>query len=369
MLKILNDLKDLKDKRIAIFGTGETASDFYQRAKNNLDVGCFLETHLPGQLLNLPVHLISSFDADNYDGVVIASCFWDEIIEREASYLKYVPTYILSNELLFNLTELSVLEKFKFNPNELINKKKLIDFIRNNLSDERSKEIYDYHLEFRNNNETISKLMDFAEIKSNKEPYFEFKFDIQNGHVFDIGAFDGAETIQILKDYPKINQIHIFEPNISSIKNSENYNELLLSEKVILNFKALSNMDGKSYITFAETQTNINDKKKNDTSALKVEVTTIDKYWDNSHRFDLKFLKMDIEGFELKAMEGALTCLKDTRPILAISLYHRKSDLLKLPEILMNNLKEYKFYVRAYTSSFIDTIFYAVPMEANYNEY
>ena len=75
-----------------------------------------------------------------------------------------------------------------------------------------------------------------------------------------------------------------------------------------------------------------------------------------------------INNFEEVAISGALTCLKATRPICAISLYQKKTDTLQVPMLCIKNLDNYSYFLRSYTETFIDTIFYAVPKEKFSNE-
>lgn len=51
----------------------------------------------------------------------------------------------------------------------------------------------------------------------------------------------------------------------------------------------------------------------------------------------IDFIKMDIEGAELKALQGAERVLRQFKPRLAISVYHREDDLREIP-LWINNL-------------------------------
>ena len=70
------------------------------------------------------------------------------------------------------------------------------------------------------------------------------------------------------------------------------------------------------------------------------------------------FLKMDIEGSEMKALDGAQRLLKDWRPRLAVSLYHNPLDVLELPLRILELQPQYCFRIRHYGAGFYETVLY-----------
>lgn len=71
------------------------------------------------------------------------------------------------------------------------------------------------------------------------------------------------------------------------------------------------------------------------------------------------YIKMDIEGSELKALEGAKNSIMTYKPKLAISLYHKPMDILEIPYYILSLADDYKFYIRHYTGNLNETILYA----------
>lgn len=69
---------------------------------------------------------------------------------------------------------------------------------------------------------------------------------------------------------------------------------------------------------------------------------------------------MDIEGAELKALEGYQNILKAHKPKLAISIYHNFNDLWEIPLYIKKIVPEYKIYIRHHTNDFYETMCYAV---------
>lgn len=75
------------------------------------------------------------------------------------------------------------------------------------------------------------------------------------------------------------------------------------------------------------------------------------------------FIKMDIEGSERKALEGARNTIKRDKPKLAVCLYHRLEDIIELPSYILELVPEYKLYIRHYRSNVCETVLYAEYVE------
>jgi len=75
------------------------------------------------------------------------------------------------------------------------------------------------------------------------------------------------------------------------------------------------------------------------------------------------FVKMDIEGAEIEALEGARKSIADHHPILSICLYHRQSDLWRIPLLIHSIHSGYRHFLRAHETDGWQTVGYAVPPE------
>ncbi|KAA6463096.1 FkbM family methyltransferase [Acidobacteria bacterium AB60] len=73
------------------------------------------------------------------------------------------------------------------------------------------------------------------------------------------------------------------------------------------------------------------------------------------------FIKMDIEGSEMATLEGAEKVIRENAPILAISAYHRQSDLWNIPLLIHSFNPDYSFYLRPHMIEGWDLVCYAVP--------
>ena len=90
-----------------------------------------------------------------------------------------------------------------------------------------------------------------------------------------------------------------------------------------------------------------------------VETLSIDDLVESKGISRVDFIKMDIEGSELKALQGALNTIKRDRPKMAICIYHRLVDFVDIPEFILSLNLGYSFYIRHYTIYDEETILYA----------
>ena len=67
---------------------------------------------------------------------------------------------------------------------------------------------------------------------------------------------------------------------------------------------------------------------------------------DNVITDRLSFIKMDIEGAEKRALEGARKTIEKYKPKLYVCAYHRNEDFFALPEEILSIRSDYKIYLR-----------------------
>jgi FkbM family methyltransferase len=86
--------------------------------------------------------------------------------------------------------------------------------------------------------------------------------------------------------------------------------------------------------------------------------TTLDDYAaSKGGRVD--FIKMDIEGAEMEALEGAARVINEFKPRLAISGYHKPQDLWEIPNRLKELNPSYQLTFGHHTPIVWESVFYA----------
>lgn len=76
-------------------------------------------------------------------------------------------------------------------------------------------------------------------------------------------------------------------------------------------------------------------------------------------------IKMDIEGAEIEALQGARQLILAYQPALALSVYHTPSHLWEIPlwvsQLAAENGLFYTYHLRSHAHNCFDTVFYAIP--------
>ena len=78
---------------------------------------------------------------------------------------------------------------------------------------------------------------------------------------------------------------------------------------------------------------------------------------------EVSFIKMDVEGAELDALEGARAIITSQRPVLALSAYHRQDHLWRIPQMIRGMSDDYHLVLRAHRLDGWETVCYAIPEE------
>ncbi len=87
--------------------------------------------------------------------------------------------------------------------------------------------------------------------------------------------------------------------------------------------------------------------------------TSLDDYADTKHLRQIDFIKMDIEGAEMDAIEGARNIIRTYKPRLAISGYHKPADLWEIPQKLKSLNSGYELTFGHHSPVQWESVFYA----------
>ncbi len=96
-----------------------------------------------------------------------------------------------------------------------------------------------------------------------------------------------------------------------------------------------------------------------------IQMTTIDEEY-KKHKFKVGLIKMDVEGYGLHVIKGAMKTIIEQRPVLSLGIYHNSHELFEIKPLLEKNLKNYVFEFKLQqfdSGDFNEMILFAYPEE------
>lgn len=234
----------------------------------------------------------------------------------------------------------------------------------NLLEDELSKKSYEAYLNSRINQDA-SYLLEYVSLPqyapsmsfSNKTSLKKFMNFSDEKTWINCGAFDGDTIKSLIVDRGFVfKKVMAVEPDP---KNAEKLHSFIaeqnLEDVVDIYECGLSDCISKTY--FNSDGTAKASISNNSLEGFSIQLKKID---DIAQDREISFINMDIEGSEYSAIKGGVETIKKHKPKLAISVYHKKNDLLNIPVLIKSINSEYKFYFRIHKPITIDSVLYAI---------
>ncbi|QSZ43092.1 FkbM family methyltransferase [Sulfurimonas aquatica] len=222
-------------------------------------------------------------------------------------------------------------------------------FTFNLLNDAKSKETFQKVLNFK-----ITSNYDFMQGFTNNHTgqYFDKEIipKIQKIRFVDGGGYVGDTATEVIKNYPDFEKIYLIEPIPENIRIAKRE----LGEYENIKFLTCGVSDKKETLYFNEEKSFSSIYGKGTQS---VEVDTI----DNIVKERVDYIKLDIEGAEQDAIDGASQTIKRYKPILAICIYHKAEDWYKIPQKVLAIEKDYNVYLRHYMEGIFESVMYFIP--------
>ena len=336
------------DKSIYIYGNMNTARLVCRILMNNgikpvafiVDAFAFRgESVMDG----LPVRCIDDIDDIVESNIVIGF----DNVEKTRAMLS------LGKYLVYNIWHIVSAGSFIDWSNNFYEKHKSeLNVFRNSLADNKSQKVYDALVSAYLGKDTTS-LLSVAD----SSQYFNeltYSANTESDVFVDCGAFDG-DTIKKYVEFTggRYKKIFAMEP---------------LSENVEMLKENTRNIRNLNIIECGAWSCETNLSFKSDTSASSISETgdvviktaTIDSLVNEER---VTFIKMDIEGAEYEALCGAQKTIEKWHPKLAICVYHKSDDFIRIPAIIQSfkGANNYKFYLRHHSNRLSETVLYAIP--------
>ena len=344
-------------KEIAIYGIGFYGASCFEYINDNLDTQI---SHIIDNNLCLKNHNYNGIPVISYQNyldlklelfIVITirsgnAIELDEIVKSTTNYIYFDQLYILNNyKDLNNVGNLFQDDESKILFSSILGKRSsFIGRVENSLikSDQ-----YFCLPDFQRSANQL-----FIDCGAYVGDTFEKWVQINEGN---IGGYIGID--------PFIEHSRLFKNRLKRLKS-----EYILDEKNINFIVAFvsnchssttlnHNLNNRSRTSLTRNETNTSGKKKNPVEIIKIDDLVI----KSLEKYNSIFIKMDIEGSEFKALLGAEKFIKKYKPLMAISVYHRIDDLIRIPLLIKSFTNEYKLFLRHHSPTVDETILYCIP--------
>lgn len=201
------------------------------------------------------------------------------------------------------------------------------------LADEESKKSYLDVLRYK----LSGKVKYLYDCEYEKMKLYDDILHLENDEVIlDLGAYDGDTIREFLSvTNGQYKKIIAFEPDGKNFRKLQRKTEGMDS----IDYYNAGAWDKEETLYF-------NKKAARGSRAEKDGIPVEFRSVDNTVSDKITFLKMDIEGAELRALKGAEKTIRENLPKLYVCAYHRDEDMYTLPLCIKNLSPSYKIYYR-----------------------
>jgi len=228
-----------------------------------------------------------------------------------------------------------------------------LEAVRSMLSDTRSMEVFDTILNRLFNANSPAGLM--ALVCDGDQYFPPDLIKLRDNEVFvDAGAYTGDTLIDfVARSGGNFDCVHCFELDARNFK---------VLEKTAA-FQTTVGRISPHPVGLWDENLEITYSLQNSDSTIGAgeEIGRVVRLDDAIGKERITFLKMDIEGAELKALEGGRETILRNKPTLAICVYHHFKDLWEIPLYVKSLVPEYRIYLRHHTTLDYETVCYALP--------
>ena len=193
----------------------------------------------------------------------------------------------------------------------------------------------------------------FNDLDRCRERVFREYFDLdviqcgENEVLVDVGAFTGDTVIDYIAAYGlKYRRIYCYEMTPETFKMLQE--NLKLLPNLVLRCCGVGDQPGEMYIL---PNPHPSANRVSEQGQVKVPIVTVDE----DIQEPVTFIKMDIEGYEQKALLGCRRHIREDRPKLAVSVYHNNEDIWKIPRMIEEFCPGYLFYLRHQGGTLVPT--------------
>lgn len=212
------------------------------------------------------------------------------------------------------------------------------------LADEQSKRVFENVIKYK----LSGKIDLLREVETPADEKF-YLLNIGTEEIYvDLGAYNGDTVVEFLNETSmQFGKIYAMEPDVKNYRRMkrslymigsalmECYNCGAWDEDTTVTFNLRGGRSGRAV---PEDGKPINPARFREVKMMKTDTMLRGE--------PVTYIKMDVEGSEARALEGARQTIESFKPKLNVALYHRNEDMFALPLLISEMNKRYRFYLR-----------------------
>jgi FkbM family methyltransferase len=219
-------------------------------------------------------------------------------------------------------------------------------------ADDESRHVYSSLLRFRLSHD----YRDLPALSGGIQYFPEVKERSQRPlRLIDCGAFDG-DTLRDVSRFGGAEAVAAFEPDLLNYRKLAECCRTLpnLGEVTLFPCAVASESGQARFDAEGRTASSLSDQGSDIVTCVALD--------DALPTFRPSMVKMDIEGAELSALDGARRLVEEQRPELAICVYHVPEHLWQIPRLVLSWYGDSaRYYLRVYAHNGFETVFHAIP--------
>ena len=352
-LKMLQEIRDINPETIYIWGNGTYSREIKKYLNDVGGILCRYINIVDDDFFRPDDQDVISFShfrelEDRNSPIVFGFYNYPVVCEKKKQWLSSYPhmydfhfAVINGQRLLWNPIETKAKEMEYRKTYEL-------------LKDDKSRNVMQCYLNAATTGEFE---MLFSECYEEHSYFNSITSDLIIDMLIDCGAYDGDSIHDFIKMFPNYCKIIAFEPDrvnlqkLAARKKKEKIRNLTVVDKGV----------GLRKETLYFHSTGKSNSFLDETGDSEIQITPLDEFCNQC--MGTIMVKMDIEGAELAALQGAEKLIREKHPILTICVYHREEDLIEIPQYIHKIAGEgiYDYYLRFHGLDLAELVFYAIP--------
>jgi len=290
--------------------------------------------------------------ADLTDDCIVVSCVVDARSLTALNRLQSVGVRKVIDYFMLSRLAPEAFEPVDYcvrNRQDILENLMLYKQVYNRLADDTSRETFTKVVRFRLSMD-LEHMRGFSYAIDRQ--YFEDFLPFRKEEVFvDGGGYDGKTTLQFAARNKDYRRIYFFEPLPPMMEVSQR--NLTFLRDILFKQKGLfSRNDRLRFDMEAGPASSLSASGQIEIGVVRL---------DDEVQEPITFIKLDIEGAEYEALNGAEEHIRSETPKMAVCVYHDQRDFWRIPLRVLEINDRYKVYVRHYSEGILETVMFFAP--------